>query len=77
MRSKRTSTSCSVLLRACPIWSEPVTLGGGMTMAKGLAARAVGRARGEGGRLLPGAIDVAFDVLRLIGLVEHEGGALA
>ena len=32
MRSKRHSTSCSVLLRACPMCSEPVTLGGGMTM---------------------------------------------
>ena len=32
MRSKRQSTSCSVLLSACPMCSEPVTLGGGMTM---------------------------------------------
>ena len=32
MRSKRHSTSCSVLLSACPMCSEPVTLGGGMTM---------------------------------------------
>ena len=45
MRSKRTSTSCSVLLSACPICSEPVTFGGGMTMAKGLAPRRRGRAR--------------------------------
>ncbi len=33
MRSKRQSTSCSVLLSACPQCSEPVTLGGGMTIA--------------------------------------------
>jgi hypothetical protein len=39
-----------------------------------LGVLASGRARGEGGRLLPGAIDVAFDVLRLIGLIEHDGG---
>ncbi len=32
MRSKRQSTSCSVLLSAWPICSEPVTFGGGMTM---------------------------------------------
>ena len=32
MRSNRHSMSCSVLLSACPICSEPVTLGGGMTM---------------------------------------------
>ena len=32
MRSKRQSTSCSVLLSAWPICSEPVTFGGGITM---------------------------------------------
>ncbi len=32
MRSNRQSMSCSVLLSACPICSEPVTLGGGITM---------------------------------------------
>ena len=31
---KRTRMSCRVLLSACPIWSEPVTFGGGMTMEK-------------------------------------------
>ena len=36
-----------------------------------LGVDAVRRAGGEGGGLLPGAIDVAFDLLRLIGLVEH------
>ena len=29
--------SWSVLLSACPIWSEPVTFGGGMTIEKGFA----------------------------------------
>ena len=33
MRSKRQSTSCSVLLSAWPMCSEPVTFGGGMTIA--------------------------------------------
>ena len=32
MRSKRHRMSCSVLLSAWPICSEPVTLGGGMTI---------------------------------------------
>ena len=32
MRSKRQRMSWSVLLRACPMWSEPVTFGGGMTI---------------------------------------------
>src|SRR6185503_7394344 len=27
--------SCSVLLRACPRWSAPVTFGGGITMLNG------------------------------------------
>src|SRR3954464_12289325 len=34
MRSNRARMSCSVLLRAWPICSRPVTLGGGMTMEK-------------------------------------------
>src|SRR5882757_4586043 len=37
MRSKRARISCSVLLRAWPICSLPVTLGGGMTMEKACA----------------------------------------
>ncbi len=41
----------------------------------GLGAR--GRTGGEGGSLLPGAIGFAFDLLRLIGLVEHGCGGLA
>ena len=32
MRARRTRTSCSVLLSMCPMWSMPVTLGGGITM---------------------------------------------
>ena len=32
MRARRTSTSCSVLLSMWPMWSMPVTLGGGMTI---------------------------------------------
>ena len=37
MRSNRISTSWSVLFRAWPMCSEPVTLGGGMTTEKGSA----------------------------------------
>ena len=37
IRSKRASTSCSVLLSAWPICSEPVTFGGGITMENGFA----------------------------------------
>src|SRR5947208_7784398 len=32
MRFQRTMMSCSVLTRACPMCSRPVTFGGGMTM---------------------------------------------
>ena len=46
-------------------------------MAKGLACGAVGAACGERVRLLPGAVDRAFDGLRLIGLVEHGRRGLA
>src|SRR5690606_14660387 len=35
MRRQRTRTSCSVLLRACPMCRVPVTFGGGMTTEKG------------------------------------------
>ncbi len=31
MRARRISTSCNVLLSMWPMWSIPVTLGGGMT----------------------------------------------
>ena len=34
MRLKRHNTSWRVLFRACPMWREPVTLGGGITMEK-------------------------------------------
>ena len=37
MRSKRQRMSWIVLLRACPMWSEPVTFGGGMTIVYGSA----------------------------------------
>ncbi len=36
MRALRTSISCTVSLRVCPICSTPVTLGGGITTVKGL-----------------------------------------
>ncbi len=35
MRFQRTITSCRVRVKAWPMCSEPVTLGGGMTMANG------------------------------------------
>ena len=37
IRSKRTRMSCSVLLSAWPMCSDPVTFGGGMTMQNGSA----------------------------------------
>ena len=43
MRSNRQRMSCNVLLSACPIWREPVTFGGGITMVKGLASFRSGR----------------------------------
>ena len=43
MRSKRQRMSCSVLLSACPMCSEPVTFGGGITMVKGAASLRSGR----------------------------------
>ena len=72
MRSKRTSMSCSVLLSACPICSEPVTFGGGMTMAKGRALVAAGLARGKRSSVLPEAVGRPLDGRGLIGLVEHR-----
>src|SRR5512136_2010481 len=35
MRLKRMNASCNVLLRMCPMWSTPVTLGGGITIVYG------------------------------------------
>jgi hypothetical protein len=32
MRAKRVRISCRVLLRMCPMWSTPVTFGGGITI---------------------------------------------
>jgi len=40
MRFQRTITSCSVRVKAWPMCSEPVTLGGGMTMANDGPGRA-------------------------------------
>ena len=44
-RARRMRMSCSVLSSAWPMWSEPVTLGGGMTMVKGSASGRSGRNR--------------------------------
>ena len=73
MRSKRTSTSCSVLLSACPIWSEPVTFGGGMTMRERLRARLGARPGAEGVGLLPELANLRLDARGVVGLVEHVG----
>ena len=35
MRARRTKTSWMVLLSMCPMWSTPVTLGGGITTVYG------------------------------------------
>ena len=42
-RAWRTSTSCNVLSSACPMCSEPVTLGGGLTIVHGSAPGRSGR----------------------------------
>ena len=34
IRCQRVRISCNVLLKACPMWSEPVTLGGGIMIEK-------------------------------------------
>ena len=39
IRAYRRSTSCSVMFSACPMWREPVTFGGGMTIVNGSPGR--------------------------------------
>ena len=51
--------------------SEPVTLGGGMTMRVGLGRGALGTAGLEGVAPHPLLVDAGFDVGGLIGLLEH------
>jgi hypothetical protein len=45
MRRQRITTSCTVLLSPCPMWSTAVTLGGGMTMVYGSRSPAARRER--------------------------------
>src|SRR3546814_2291703 len=42
-RAWRINMSCNVLSSAWPMWSEPVTLGGGITIVKGSASGRSGR----------------------------------
>ncbi len=49
-----------VLLSACPICSEPVTLGGGMTMVNGSAPGLAPAPAAEGVGVEPGLIDAAL-----------------
>ena len=71
MRSKRVSTSCRVLFSAWPMCSEPVTLGGGMTMENGSARR-----RPRVGAKAPDAsqrvIEARLGGLGVEGLFEHR-----
>ena len=61
IRWKRISTSCRVLFSAWPMCSEPVTFGGGMTMANGSASgSSLGR---EGAGRLPRGVEARFDGL--------------
>src|SRR3954454_1751530 len=43
IRSRRVRTSCSVMSSACPMCSDPVTLGGGMTIVHGFRSGRSGR----------------------------------
>ena len=71
MRSKRTRMSCSVLLSAWPICSEPVTFGGGMTMVKASApASAPAPARKRVG-LFPDFGDLRLDGFCVVGFFKH------
>ena len=62
MRFQRTITSCRVSVKAWPMCSEPVTLGGGITMANGGLPR--GGIGAEEAALLPEAVPARLDVLR-------------
>ena len=55
--------------------SEPVTFGGGMTIAVRRRAGALGPAGAEGTRLLPSPVDAALDLRGLVGLIDHRGFA--
>ncbi len=73
IRSNRHRMSCSVLLSAWPMCSEPVTFGGGMTMAIGRRRpRALRPPGAERACVLSQAgINAAFDLGRLVSLVDH------
>ena len=72
MRSKRHRMSCSVLLSACPMCSEPVTFGGGMTMRVGLRVRRdPARPALKASRLLPTRGDARLDGGGVERLVHH------
>ncbi len=45
IRCQRVRMSCNVLLNACPMWSEPVTFGGGIMMQKVSGREALAPAR--------------------------------
>ena len=71
MRSKRTSTSCSVSFSAWPMWSEPVTLGGGMTMENGSAPGSAPAPARKASAAFPQFANLGLDAGGVVGLVEH------
>ena len=73
MRSKRTRMSCSVLLSACPMWSEPVTFGGGMTIENGSAPGSAPAPARKAPAFSQRSRILRLDARRVVGLVEHGG----
>jgi hypothetical protein len=67
IRCQRTRMSCSVLLKACPMCSEPVTLGGGIMMQKVSLREALA------GRRWPRPNDAGLGLGGVEGLVPMAG----
>jgi hypothetical protein len=68
-------TSCSVLLSAWPMCSEPVTFGGGITMVNGAASLRSGAAALNAPLLLPDGGHAAFDIGGLVVFLDHGTAA--
>ena len=63
--------SCSVLLSAWPICSEPVTFGGGITIVNGSASRRSGRPALNAPASSQTRGHAAFDIGGLVGFFDH------
>ena len=69
--------SCSVLLSAWPICSEPVTFGRRDHDGEGLGARLRAGAGAEGVGLLPDLRDLRLDGFGVVGLFKHGNAVRA